>query len=468
MAGAYAVQSVSASTLRAINYAPQLDRLRLPPSGAHAKHWTHRALGALIPDIGKTYAKVLTRVDCAPSHGDDLLSQVDVFSIEPHGRTIRGDLMSFREDLRIRRGDVLIAGAGQIGESTLFGRALIADSRLVGKLAAGDLMVLRPEDPGEDRFLCTYAFLLSSAGLRGIRAAAYGTSIPRIRPDLLAALPVPVVGDAVERRVAAAVRLCMQQREIYHRELIAARTVVERLPVMSEASSMCAERKARAAAWDGSLSTLNAWNYASTGAALPFLLKKWPGRIRDVVPPDGLFRGGRYQRVPCRTPWGIDFLDQRDVFSIRPTPRRIAEPTVPKQWVYVPEFSLLAGGQGTLGEGELFGQVALVTPDIASTGITEHLLRIQPSTRAAAALLYAYLSTITGRRLLRTAGVGTKLLSLRPDLVFALPIPELGEDAIADIVKHLEAAVAARVASVREEAKAVRIIEEEVLPAWLA
>src|SRR6476620_1509141 len=73
--------------------------------------------------------------------------------------------------------------------------------------------------------------------------------------------------------------------------------------------------------------------------------------------------------------------------------------------------------QGTLGEGEIFGQVALATPDLAVSGVSEHLLRIQARGDDENALLYAYLSTLVGRRLLRSTGVGTKLLSLRHDLL---------------------------------------------------
>ena len=109
-----------------------------------------------------------------------------------------------------------------------------------------------------------------------------------------------------------------------------------------------------------------------------------------------------------------------------------------------------------------------MTPDLAKQGITEHLLRIQPTKRSDAAVLYAFLSTLVGRRLLRETGVGTKLLSLRTDLLFNLPFPSLSGEMERTVTGHVERASSARLAADAAESEAIRIIEEEVLPAWLA
>ncbi len=331
-----------------------------------------------------------------------------------------------------------------------------------------DVFALEATDDTLDLALFAYAFLCTRTGVQAVRSTSYGTKTLKLRRDLLENIPLPVPSRAELSRVGTLVRTAVRHREEYVREMCTARSVVEDLPAMREALEMCSERKARTALWSGPLPTLSAWNYASAGEALPFLLRSWKGRLGDLVPRDGLFRGGRFQRVPSLPPHGIDFLNQRDAFSIRPVPRRVVEPAVPKEWLYAPEFSLLAGGQGTLGEGELFGRIALVTADIATAGITEHLLRIQAVNRAASALLFAYLSTVVGRRLLRSTGVGTKLLSLRPDLAFALPVPDLDALRSKKIVGCLERACAARVAGTNAEREAISFVEEEVLRRWLA
>jgi hypothetical protein len=459
MPQAFMVSDPRSLSLRAINYYPALEHLRRRRS---------IRLGCLPCKVTDSFGDIFTAHLCDPGHGIQLLSQVDTFAAEPSGKWIQQESMRRPEVHRFNKWQIAMAGAGQMAEGNLFGRSILVDDRFADLFVASDSIILEFEDPGSDMNLWTYAYLNTQTGLQTVRSCAYGTSIPRLRLDLLQEIPIPLADETVTQRVAELIRRCVTMRESYLRELHAARNVVERLPEMREAHTMCAERKARTVEWVGSMPTLCAWNYASPGEALALLLKKWSGRICDLVPKEGLFRGGRYQRIPCERPFGIDFLNQRDVFSIRPAPRRIVAPAVPKDWFIVPKFSLLAGGQGTLGEGELFGRVAVVSADLATAGVSEHLLRIQPIDRKATATLYAFLSTLVGRRVLRSTGVGTKLLSLRPDLVLALPVPELAPELVSKVVKHLEAACAARVAAATAEVEAIRVLDEEVLPSWLA
>lgn len=463
MREAFVVSRPAATALRALNYDRAVEGLRQAKRVQRVS-----TIGDLAAEVGGAYGSRFAGADCQPEFGVSLVSQTALFAAEPATRYIREDSIPHPEHHRIHRWQVLIAGAGQMAEGNLFGRSIIADDRLAGRFLGPHVVALTFAEPGSDANLWTYAFLNTQVGLKAVKSCAFGTSVPGLRLDLLSEIPIPIPSDSeILSRVAALVRTCVEQRERYLLELQAARRVIEGLPEMCDAHSICSERKSRVAMWSGPLPTLNALNYASAGEALPFLLRKWNARVRDLVPSDGVFRGGRDQRIPCERPFGIDFLSQRDVFSIRPIPQRIVEPAGGKASVYVPDFSLLAGGQGTLGEGELFGRVALVTPDLAKAGVSEHLLRLQPSGRAANALLYGFLSTLVGRRLLRSTGVGTKLLSLRPDLVFALPVPELSSSRSASVLAHLEHACEARMSAVESEERAIDIIEE-ALPKWLA
>lgn len=466
MAAAYVASAVTDATIRALNYAPELDAFRQVPPRARARGWKQRRLDELVSDLGTSYAKVLTRVDCAAPHGDELLSQVDVFASEPSGRRIRGDLMAFVEELRIRRGDILIAGAGQIGESTLFGRAIIADGRLSGNLAAGDLMVLRFENADSNLALYVYAFLASTAGRNGIRAAAYGTSIPRMRPDLLAALPVALPDERTQARIADQVRSCMTHRETFARELSASRGILEQLPEMQQAEAMCGERKPRAVIWDGRLPTMVAWSYAAAGGALRFLRSRWSARIRDVLQPEGLFVGLRFARIPCQAPHGVDLLSQRDVFMIRRVPKRVRQPAFdPRRLLATPD-QLLIACDGQFTEGSLFGRVEDARCGMVGKAVTQHMLRLVPEAPLKPWML-AFLTTRVGHRLLKSTAVGTSVPMMRHDLVADLPVPTPTSADLAKVAKHVESAIAARLAADAAENHAIEMVEREVLSAWL-
>jgi len=421
-----------------------------------------------LSELGLGYASVFARRDADSTHGAvELLSQSAMFAAEPAGGWIRRDSMQRPERHEVRRWQILIAGAGTLGENELYGRAIIADDRLRASYVGQDTLVLAFDPPGSDINLYAYAFLASPTGVKALRSCSYGTKILRIRKDLLAELPVPLPADSTIARVASLVRTAVEQRERYATSLKAARAVIEELPEMQEAHAMCSDRRARCVKWSGDLPTIGAWNYASTGGALALLRKKWSGRIAEIILEGGLFNGPRFARVECSEPQGIDFFSQRDLFMIRPAPQRIVRPAIPDRLLFVERDCILAGSHGQMSEGSLFGRVELAAFGAWRAGLTQDILRVQPKPQYRE-LLFAFLSTDVGQRLFKSTAVGTSIPSVRLDLVAALPTPSL-ETKQAEILKsRLIEAVEARNTASASEAEAVRIIEEEVLPQWLA
>jgi hypothetical protein len=185
------------------------------------------------------------------------------------------------------------------------------------------------------------------------------------------------------------------------REVQAARACLEALPEMQEAIAICQKRKARCMTWKGNLLTVNAWNYGSTGKALSLLLDSWKLRIKDVSEAGGIFNGPHFARVSCLPPHGVDFFSQRDVFLIRPVPRRIMKPSFDERLLFVKQGGLLVGSHGQLNEGSIFGQVAMVTQEQAHAAFTQDILRIYIGEEYRQ-LAFAFLSTQVGMRLLRS------------------------------------------------------------------
>src|SRR5262249_31180654 len=148
-------------------------------------------------------------------HSVELLSQSDMFAAEPRGRFIRCDSMQHPERHEVKRWQVLIAGAGTLAPTELYGRAIIADGRLAGKYVGQHSLILGFHEPGSAMSLFAYASLASPFGLRAIRATSYGTKILRIRRDVLAELPVPQPNEGIVERVAVLVRRSVEQREEY-------------------------------------------------------------------------------------------------------------------------------------------------------------------------------------------------------------------------------------------------------------
>lgn len=458
---AFTVSEARATALRALNYLPVVERMRASRATS-----VSQPLHSLLASIGASYGAVFTRLDCRAPYGVELLSQSDMFASEPEGRRIRLDSLPRPANHQLRRGQVLIAGAGTLGETELYGRSLIVDDRLAGKYVGPDAMVLEFLEPASDDALVAYAFLCSEIGVRALRSTSYGTKILRFRLDLLKHLPVPLVDESVKRRVGERIRTSMQLRERSAVLREEARHVVAGLPAL-EGWDRGTRARRNALMWDGPFPTLRAWTYASAGDAAAHLRRKWPARIADVVKPGGLFQGPRFTRVPCRAPHGIELYSQRDVFMTRRIPKRIARPDLPDAKLFVPADAIVVASDGQLTPGALFGKAEIASGSLSRAAVSQHLMRVYAEDGLAAAM-YAYLSTGAGRALLQTAAVGTSIPTLRMDLVGSLPFPDFADQEIRNITQLVSEATDARDQADALEREAVAILEGEVIPAWLS
>jgi hypothetical protein len=105
--------------------------------------------------------------------------------------------------------------------------------------------------------------------------------------------------------------------------------------------------------------------------------------------------------------------------------------------------------------------------DTKDLAFSQNILRVVPR-RGAELVAYAFLSTTVGYRLLQGTAVGSAYLAINNKLVPQIPFPQISESDIVGIVAHMQQALEARAASAEAEAEAIRIVEEEVLPSWLA
>lgn len=458
---AFVVDEPRSGALRALNYAPAVERIRRSGSSSALP------LRDIVKSFGPAYGTAFARLECNPDCGVELLSQSDIFAMEPRGRFIRRDSMPHPDRHLIELGHVLIAGAGTLGENEIYGRAIIADQRLVGKHLSQDAMALVFEEPNTDLALFAYAWLISPTGTQAIRSTSYGTKILRFRTELLSSLPVPLPKRHIVRRVADLIRRSVRGRETYLDRLHSARGVVEALPELQEAQAMCDVRCRRITVWDGPFPSICAWTFASTGEALSHLRRRWSGLLADCVGPSGIFAGLRFARVGCQPPHGIPLLSQRDAFMVRPVPRRIAQPPVPEERLFAQPGTIMIGSQGNIGEGDIFGRAVLVEDQHANSAFTQHLLRVVPRSGCGFDL-FAFLTTDVGFRLIRSTAVGTAQRSVRIDLLRQLPIPALSEVDRCLIRGFLQEGLKEKFEADRAEADAIRIIEQEVLPQWLA
>ena len=126
---------------------------------------------------------------------------------------------------------------------------------------------------------------------------------------------------------------------------------------------------------------------------------------------------------------------------------------------------MAADGQVT--PGALFGRVELADAGFVGLAITEHIMRLNPLDGLGESLA-AFLSTDIGLALARSTAVGTSVPKARIDLLMNLPAPPIGSAAAARASLAMKRSIGRRLAAIEAETMAIRIIDEEVLPQWLA
>ena len=457
---AFVVEEPRSGALRALNYAPAVERIRRAGSNSAVP------LRDVVKEFGPSYGSRFTSVECDPKFGIEVLAQSDTFRALPVGKVIRHDCLPHPERHEIRRGQVLIAGAGTLGENEIYGRSVLADERLAGKFLGPDTMALVFNEPLSDFALFTYAWLASPTGVDAVRSTSCGTKLLRFRQDLLTSLPVPVPDKATVAKVANSVRECIANRERFVRRLKNAHRLLDNTPEVDAAKRASATRRL-GAVWSGDLRTLRAWNHVAEGGALAAVQGQSGLRIRDWVPETGVFHGLLRIRTWCKPPHGHDLFSQRDVFSLMRIPRRLRHPSGPDEAFFSPQDGILIASRGQLGTTNLFGRAELGRSLSSDAGVSQDMLRVVPD-RQYLELLYAYLSHEVGQALTRTTAVGTSIPIIHTGLFLDLPVPDVSSAIAHAIRDEINAAYASRSKADVSHAAAIEIIEQEVLPQWLA
>lgn len=447
------VAEPSTATLRALNYTPEVEALR--------KRKRSIKLGRLLSEMGPAYGAVFVRLDCDREHGVELITQGDMFAAEPVGRIIRRDSMARPERHQVKRWQVLISGAGTLGENELYGRAIIADSRLADRYVGPHAMVLTFLEPGSDNNLFTYAFLCSKVGIRAIRSTSFGTKILGLRKDLLAELPVPDAKGGIKARVASHVRRAVEQRETYLRELDNAQNLLTSLREGIASNSGLYGR----GVWQATLTTpilsIAARNHRPARYAFSD-----GTRIAELIRSGWPKKANRFARVRCSEAHGVAFLGQRDLFLIRPVPQHIRKPASPEGLI-AEVGTIIVAAAGQSGEGTLFGRIEL-GDHFSGRAVSEHTLHLHvEADKIDHHYLFAVLRSPWGTAALKSCATGTSVPSLEPSLLVNLRVPRLVATMEAVVAAHVSAAYEARKAADAAETEAIRIIEKEVLPAWL-
>jgi type I restriction enzyme S subunit len=139
-------------------------------------------------------------------NGLPFLSGIDVFRCRPTARVRLAGFVADAFGARVQSGDIAIQGSGQ--RYGLLGRAAYIGPRLDGWTASHDLFRIRARDSSKAARI--FAYLRSDVGHRSMLRHSYGTSIPHVNPQGIAALCIPGLPDMQLAKAMRAIELRQQ------------------------------------------------------------------------------------------------------------------------------------------------------------------------------------------------------------------------------------------------------------------
>lgn len=363
------------------------------------------------------------------------------------------------QHLRLSEGMTLITCSGTIG------RMAYTRSDMEGFWSSQDVLKVVP-DPERIPPGYLYAFLSSRYGVPMIVSGTYGAVIQHIEPRHIADLPVPRLGEAIEREAHRLVSEAARLRTDYQRQVEQATALLFDGVGLKDITAAEWHAQGPDLGFEQQISShisLRALNYNPRFKRLMYDLSRVSHKTLGDLCKNGLLRSGmRFKRIDCEPEHGVRLIGQRELFWLIPQGRWISSDLAPRD-IFVKDETILVAAQGTLGESEVFCRAELITNSWTDFAYTQHLLRVRPGMRGiSGAFLFAFMRSETVFRCLRSMSIGSKQQDIDRVLLSQLPVP-MPEKAVYDEVEELvRSAFSNRHTANALESKAVVLVEQAI------
>jgi type I restriction enzyme, S subunit len=354
------------------------------------------------------------------------------------------DSRSYRP-LAVREGMTLISCSGSVG------RMVYARSDMNGMISAGDILKVQP-DPTAIRSGYLFAFLSSRYGRLLINAGTYGTIVQHLEPQHIADLPVPRLGDEVERsthelvegaanlRVSAARMLAATVQELEHSGGL------QPLPPSTSPTPFSCTTVSATALQE----RLDAFFHSPYGNSVVGLLKAGHLATTTVAfAADSIVEPARFKRIRTDNPkYGVRFFGTSALMWSEPIEAYYLPKAQPGMDQYiVSERTVLVPRSGQLSG--IIGTAVLPYGDIIGGAVSEDAIRINCPDPSTAGFVFVALTSQYGLRQLKARAYGSSIPHLDVYQIGRVVLPDPGKkmrrrigDAGAEVARLRDEAVA--------------------------
>ncbi len=365
----------------------------------------------------------------SPEHGVRFLTSGSMLraDLSDAGLLRRKDAESAKLSyLRLTQGTTLISCSGSIG------RTVYARPDMEGMWASQDIMKVVP-DPAKIPSGYLFAFLSSKFGVPMVTSGTYGAIIQHIEPAHIADLPVPRLGEELERQVHQLVEEAALARSTAVRLL--ADVKLQLSDQLGFGVWSDAERRTGSSARSGWLTDrLDAYYYSArcifARQAFDTALNCESRRLQSIA---DVFIPGIFKRLYADDPrFGVPYITGADVFQIAPTSEQYLQRRVAETYgLVIQKGMILVQEAGQLGG--LIGRSVLVGSYLDGFAVSNNMIRITAKDPADTGYLFAVLASDPGVTLIAREAAGSSIPHIDANRVRQIEIPWASDELRAEI-----------------------------------
>jgi type I restriction enzyme S subunit len=368
------------------------------------------------------------------------------------------------EELRLKKGDILLTRSGTVGSVTLVSKTL------EGTVFSDDVIRITAKKEIDVGFL--YAFLKSPVGNTILQTNSYGSVITHIEPEHLVGIPVPNPPDDLKERINNLIMRSFELRDTSN-ELIdkaASLLITElQLPPVHKFKTKRFDKKADVDNYTVKLSNLSgrfdgSYHVPLVNAIITHL-KKYAEELivvgderisKEIILP------GRFKRVYVEEGQGRIFFGGKQIFELDPSNKKYLSLSKHskriKEQLELQENMVLITCSGTIG------RVTLVPKHWNHWTANQHIIRVIPANDEIAGYIFIFLSSDYGYHLIKRYTYGSVVDEIDDHHVSQIPFPLLKNKFIQTKINELalEANKMRYEAYVLEQ-KAMSIVNDKVI-----
>jgi len=358
--------------------------------------------------------------------------------------------------LIIREGHTLITRAGTIG------RMSYARPDMDGMACTEDVLRVIPDSQRVPSGYL-YAFLSSKFGVPLVTSGTYGAIIQHIEPQHIADLPVPRLGDAVEKRVHGLVKGAARKRTNATQLLSQADSCVRAMLGKPVDDGCDHEKTWTFVSCTRLQSRFDAYYFSNrceaARRALDTAQVDEHRRLADVAT---VFIPGIFKRRYADDPrFGVPYITGGDVFQLTPKSERyLMHRVVTEHQLAVEEGTILIQEAGQLGG--LIGRSVMVGSHLDGFAVSNNMVRVKSNVRRDAGFIFALLSTDEGVTLIAREAAGSSIPHMDATRVRGLQIPWPNQKRRYEVSDLVDEAIKLRDGATLAEDEARTLVERAI------